>query len=107
MPVNVQARDILETAERDTQLHHVPCNFTKVPGQTYHLYKRPDGSSYFSMLSPSDWAGKCPHNHLGSYRLEHDHSWTPAEQVELRSRDIEAITRVIHSYPALESVNRT
>ena len=34
----MQAREILETAKRDTQLHHAACNFTKVPGKIYHLY---------------------------------------------------------------------
>ena len=47
-----QARCILEDGRRDAQLHHAACNFQKVPGHTYHLYEREDGSAYFSMLSP-------------------------------------------------------
>ena len=96
-----QARQILETAKRDTQLHHAACNFTKVPGKTYHLYERSDGSTYFSMLSPRDWGSSCPHQFLGSYRLEHDQSWTPEEQIDERSRDITAIDRAIHSHSAI------
>ena len=47
-----QARRILEDGRRDSQLHHAACNFQKVPGHTYHLYEREDGSAYFSMLGP-------------------------------------------------------
>ena len=100
--VCIQARDVLETAKRDAQLHHAACNFTKVPGKTYHLYEREPGnvqSCYFSMLSPQDWgAGKCPHKHMCSYRLEYDHSWTPVEEIERRSKDIDAINKVIDAH---------
>lgn len=98
---SVQAREILITAKRDAQLHHAACNFTKVPGKTYHLYEREDETCYFSMLSPQEWGKGCPHKHVGSYRLEYDHSWTPLEEAERRSSDIEAINKVIdaHGFP--------
>jgi hypothetical protein len=100
----LQAREILMTARRDAQLHHAACNFTKVPGKVYHLYKKLDNTCYFSMLSPGEWGDRCPHQHLGSYRLEYDHSWTPLEQVERRSKDIAAINRVIdaHAIPSIQ-----
>ncbi|RZF46982.1 hypothetical protein LSTR_LSTR011845 [Laodelphax striatellus] len=34
------------------KLNHVACNFKKIPGSIYHLYQRPSGQKYFSMLSP-------------------------------------------------------
>lgn len=46
------AMQILQDAKDNTRLHHAACNFNKVPGQIYHLYKRPSGQIYFSMLSP-------------------------------------------------------
>ena len=93
------------TAKRDAQLHHAACNFSKVPGHVYHLYERPDGTCYFSMLSPEEWgAGKCPHEHLGSYQLEYDHSWTPLEQVQKRSKDFEAINRLIDAHALPQSI---
>lgn len=105
----LQAREILVTAKRDAQLHHAACNFTKVPGHVYHLYEIPDGTCYFSMLSPQDWGCKCPHQHLGSYQLEYDHSWTPLEQIETRSKDIQAINRVIdaHALPSIQYHHNT
>jgi hypothetical protein len=72
-----QARSILEQAEDAAALHRAECRFQKRVGSIYHLYQRPDGSSYLSMISPEDW-GTAPHPHLGSYRLEMDMSWTPA-----------------------------
>lgn len=47
-----QARKILEEAKLADNLHHVACNFKKVPGNVYYLYRRPSGQRYFSMLSP-------------------------------------------------------
>lgn len=90
------------TAKRDAQLHHAACNFTKVPGHIYHLYEKRDGTYYFSMLSPQEWGGNSPHHHIGSYQLEYDHSWTPLEEIEKRSKDIEAINKVIdaHALPS-------
>ncbi|MFO0660974.1 MAG: DUF2452 domain-containing protein [Polyangiaceae bacterium] len=49
-------------------------------GAIYHLYKRDNGTHYFSMLSPEEWGARCPHTFAGSYRLEVDMSWTPASE---------------------------
>jgi hypothetical protein len=76
-----QAHAIMEEAQRDAELHRATCQFKKRPGHTYHLYEKPDGSLYFSMLSPEDWSGAPPHPHRGAYRLEADLSWTPAEKL--------------------------
>ena len=48
----VQARNVLEETKRDADLHHAACNFKKIPGKLYYLYKRSSGQTYFSMLSP-------------------------------------------------------
>ncbi len=71
-----QARSLLEKARQAGELHRAGCSFKKRPGAVYHLYRRPDGSSYFSMLSPSEWRGVPPHPFEGSFRLEIDASWT-------------------------------
>ena len=46
-----QARKVLEETKRNAELHHAQCNFKKRPGHMYYLYRRNDGSTYFSMLS--------------------------------------------------------
>ena len=48
-----QARKILHEANEAQDLHHVACNFKKIPGNVYYLYSKPgDGQRLFSMLSP-------------------------------------------------------
>jgi hypothetical protein len=75
-----KARVILESAERDSRLHRVECRFAKQAGSIYHLYRRPDGAEYFSILSPADWKNKPPHEFGGSFRLGIDMSWTPLSE---------------------------
>jgi len=81
-----QAESVLLEAKRDDHLHHVACNFQKVPGKIYHLYKRSSGQQFFSIISPEEWGASLPHEHIGSYRLEHDMSWTPEEKLNSTER---------------------
>jgi hypothetical protein len=76
------ARHILETAQRDQMLNQADCNFNKLPGKIYHLYTKPNGNSYLSMLSPNDWGGEAPHQYGGGFRFEADYSWTPVEEIQ-------------------------
>ncbi|MBK1720151.1 DUF2452 domain-containing protein [Thiocystis violacea] len=75
-----EARKVLADAQEEQTLTRAACAFKRIPGKTYHLYQRAEGQTFFSMLSPAEWGGASPHLFLGSYRLEVDYSWTPAEQ---------------------------
>jgi len=75
-----EALEILAAADRDARLHRAECRFRRRPGEIYHLYARPDGSLYFSIVSPVEWGGQAPHPFQGSYRLETDMRWTPVEE---------------------------
>tara|TARA_Y100001935_G_C17311760_1_gene517116 strand:- start:5850 stop:6353 length:504 start_codon:yes stop_codon:yes gene_type:complete len=77
-----QARDILEDAHEDMSLHRAKCNFKKIPGKIYHLYRDSKNNLYFSMLSPSDWKGNPPHQFINSYNLESDLSWVPIDRIK-------------------------
>ncbi|XP_076757501.1 uncharacterized protein C1orf50 homolog isoform X2 [Xylocopa sonorina] len=84
-----QAESVLMEAEWNTKLHHVACNFVKHPGHVYHLYERETGQLYFSMISPEEWGNSGPTQvYKGSYRLEHDHSWTPLENTDQKNKDM-------------------
>lgn len=78
--LQAEARKVLAQACRDRELHAAECRFRRIPGKTYHLYRREDGRRYFSMLAPADWGGRPPDAYLGAYRLGTDQSWTPAEE---------------------------
>ncbi len=73
-----KARTVLTQAASHAALHRASCAFRRRVGQTYHLYRRPDGQPYFSMLGPDEWHGEPPHGYEGSFRLEPDMSWAPA-----------------------------
>jgi len=78
--LQTQAREVLASAHEDMQLHRARCNFRKIPGKVYHLYRHANGELHFSMLSAEDWRGRPPHEYVGAYRLQNDMSWAPAEQ---------------------------
>ncbi|XP_049278665.1 uncharacterized protein C1orf50 homolog [Anopheles funestus] len=91
-----QAKKILEETQAAQELHHAACNFRKIPGHIYHLYKRSSGQKYFSMLSPKDWGPKgCEHQYQGSYKLEYDQTWTPVEKIEQVQENIRWAQRVL------------
>lgn len=73
-----EARKVLDEARQEQALNQARCAFKRIPGKIYHLYRARRGAeSYFSMLSPEDWNGRPPDEHLGAFRLESDYSWTP------------------------------
>lgn len=76
-----QAHNILKDINESQEIHNAACNFCKIPGNIYHLYKRQSGQKYLSMLSPNDWGTNVPHEFLGSYRLEMDQTWTPFDKI--------------------------
>uniref|UniRef100_A0ABM5EKV1 Uncharacterized protein C1orf50 homolog n=1 Tax=Pogona vitticeps TaxID=103695 RepID=A0ABM5EKV1_9SAUR len=96
-----QARKVLEEANRDADLHHVACNFVKKPGKVYYLYKRENGQRYFSMLSPEEWGASCPSEFLGGYKLQHDMSWTPSDEMEKRDAELNVLEKLLNQQAPL------
>ena len=88
-----QARKVLEEARMNALLHKTSCNFKKIPGKTYYVYKQrknPD-DEFLSMISPEEWGSSGP-EFVAGYRLEYDMSWT-----ELKVGDLITIFHVSHS----------
>ena len=81
-----RAREIIEQASRDVDLIHAECRFARVPGRIYHLYERPGGHRYFSMVGPDEYGRGGPPGFVASFRYEHDESWTRLDEVEARDR---------------------
>lgn len=89
------ARQVLEQTREDQLLHRAQCNFKRTPGKIYHLYEKSDGNRLFSMLGPGEWRGTPPYHFLGSYRLENDMSWTPAEKIDKGENAREVVARLL------------
>lgn len=52
-----QAMKVLEESRLNALLHKTACNFKKVPGKKYYIYKQrknPD-DEMLSMISPEEW----------------------------------------------------
>ncbi|XP_057614785.1 uncharacterized protein C1orf50 homolog [Chionomys nivalis] len=96
-----QARKVLEDARRDADLHHVACNMVKKPGTIYYLYQRESGQQYLSIISPEEWGAGCPHDFLGAYKLQHDLSWTPYEDIEKQDAKIGMMDKLLNQPIAL------
>lgn len=77
-----QAQRILEETEASKSIHSAACNFRKIPGTIYHMYARESGQKYISMLSPEEWGAGLTHDFQGSFRLEHDSTWTPIDRMK-------------------------
>lgn len=92
-----EARRVLEGARRDAELHRAECRFPKRVGHVYHLYRDARGRLSFSMLSPDDWRGNPPAAYEGSYRLEADMTWTPADRAAERDAEDASLRRLLGS----------
>jgi len=102
-----QAHKALEEAKKDADLHHAACNIVKKPGTVYHMYQRESGQKYLSILSPKEWGASCPHDYIGSWRLEYDMSWTPLAECQKKSEQLALMDKVLNSQLAItETVNK-
>ena len=93
--LQTQAKEILARAHEDQRLHHARCAFRRIPGHVYHLYEEKDGSQAFSMLSPEDWGGQPPKPYRGSYRLENDMSWIPADELDRQDDSRQLVKKLL------------
>ncbi|AGA89410.1 Protein of unknown function (DUF2452) [Thioflavicoccus mobilis 8321] len=94
--LQTEARKVLDEAHEEQALTRAECHFKRRPGQIYHLYRRGDGRTFFSMLSPADWGEAPPDTFVGSYRLENDYSWTPTEDLADADDTGAMITQLLH-----------
>jgi len=91
-----QARKVLEDARLNALLHQTSCNFKKVPGKTYYVYKQrknPD-LEFISMISPQEWGASGP-QFEAAYRLENDMSWTEEKDMERRGNELQLINKIL------------
>lgn len=68
--------NLIMEAQSNIEMHNIPCSIAKKPGDVLHLYTREDGSQFLSIISPGEWGGMFTLSYLGTFKLEHDMSWT-------------------------------
>lgn len=96
-----QAKKVLEEAQRDTAINHMACNFKRIPGKIYYVYKRPNGKNYMSMISPTEWGQDCP-EFVAAYKLENDMSWTPEENIDEKIDENAVIDKILRAGSQLQ-----
>merc|ERR1711973_621021 len=91
-----QARKVLEDARLNALLHQTSCNFKKIPGKTYYVYKQRKNPEleFISMISPQEWGASGP-EFVAAYRLEHDMSWTKEKDMEKRGTEMMLINKIL------------
>jgi len=97
-----QARKVLEDARLTGLLHKTACNFMKVPGRTYYIYKQRKNpeDEMLSMISPEEWGASGP-EFVAAYRLEYDMSWTPVEDMERKTNQMKLINKILDTNEAV------
>ena len=91
-----QARQVLEEARLSALINHTACNFKKIPGKIYYIYKqRTDKDKEFlSMISPQEWGAAAP-EFVAGYRLEFDMSWTRLSDIEKKNTENALINKIL------------
>lgn len=51
-----------------SSLDEVTCTVERVPGFNYYKYRKEDGSSFLTTVSPKTWGPSCPHTFVKAYR---------------------------------------
>lgn len=66
---------LIQEARKNVELHLIPCSVAKKAEGVYHLYKREDGSKFFSIIAPHEWGSLFKFEFINSYYLNHDLTW--------------------------------
>lgn len=48
-----------------------------------------------------EWGPSCPHSFVGAFKLQHDMSWTPIDEVEKRDSEIAIMDKLLSQQTAL------
>lgn len=77
-----QARDIQTRVKVSEEIYLAEINFEPAIGKDYHLYRRAEGGSVLSLVSPEEWGKKAPYVFVASVRLLSDHTWDVLRRAE-------------------------
>lgn len=56
------------------------------------------------VLFLKEWGPSCPHPFVGAFKLQHDMSWTPLDEVEKKDAELAIMDKLISQQTALPPV---
>ncbi len=70
-----QAQAIHDRINLSEKIYKADCGFKPVPGHTYYLYTKKDGSWILSIVAPAEWGSSIPYVFRAEAQLLADHTW--------------------------------
>ena len=70
-----QAQEIQRRVDISERIYKVGMNFKPLISHIYHLYSRPDGSEFLSMVAPEEWGRAAKISFQATVKLLADHTW--------------------------------
>lgn len=64
--------NLLEEYTWNEMVYSAKYSFEPIIGEVYHLYYSKEGSSFLSIISPTEWN----YEHIGSFRLDSNNKWS-------------------------------
>ncbi len=66
-----QYESLMQEYEWNEMVYNAKFSFEPVIGEIYHLYRSEDGSTFLSIIGPTEWNKE----HLGTFKLNSDKKW--------------------------------
>jgi hypothetical protein len=66
-----QYESLMQEYEWNELVYNAKFSFEPVIGEIYHLYRSEDGTSFLSIIGPTEWNKE----HLGTFKLNSDKKW--------------------------------
>lgn len=76
----LQAQSIHDRIDISEKIYKADCGFKPIPGNTYFLYEKQDGSWVISMVGPLEWGKNKPFDYLATVELLADRTWKILEK---------------------------
>jgi hypothetical protein len=72
-----QAQQIIERRRVSSKVYEAQFGFEPIIMGEYHLYLRPNGKTFVSMVGPTEWGRIRSSNfaHVARIKLDYDHTW--------------------------------
>jgi Protein of unknown function (DUF2452) len=71
----VQARAIQNRVSLSERIYLADISFSPIISKIYHMYRRPNGKDFLSMVAPQEWGANVPFKFVATLKLLADHTW--------------------------------